>query len=69
MRPTLISEIYPLQFTVYVYEVNDLFYYKGAIGCNFHIFHPKLYPDEITTSLDKVGDKVRFVITIVNFFM
>lgn len=42
IRPTCKYELCPFNYTVYIDDVHDLFYFKGGIGCNYHWSHPKL---------------------------
>ena len=65
LRPTCKSELCPFNFTVYIDDAHDLFYFKGGIGCNYHRSHPKLNSGEITSRLKTCGDKVRSVYSMV----
>ena len=56
-----------MKFTVYIDEVHDLFYFKGGFGCNYHMSHPKLDAEKITSRLVTCGDQVRPVYTMVKY--
>ena len=45
----------------------NLSYFKGSIGCNYHMSHPKLNSGEITSHLKTCGDKVRSVYSMVKY--